>query len=405
MKRLLGALLFFLAFVSVSPANAVTIYYQPTPYPMTQTKAGTHVVSGWFNNSFNQTLAWDDVLQIGGWSDYYTSPLKFDVTGLPSGVTGAYLYLYALPSGSANPSQVSMYRVSSSWDPSTVGWANFPSVDAGYYWPVSTAVNTFRGYTITGWYTDWKNNTHANNGVILWPYNNDGTQRFDKFVSSKSTDDGKRPILRLDFTPSIQLKSPLPGNHAWLVTTEVGGWDCKGDWYDKAHDGSNYFSVDFSWRNVADSGATIYGSTSNIPVLAAAGGKVIIPSDSGPTFPNGNYVVIDHDYDGNPNTGITTRYLHLKNTPAVISGQMVLQGDQIGVMGTTGQIWNSSKGIWEATSTGVHLHFGARYNDSGASTISELTRVLMDGWILKSFQTECLNNDWNRYYRSLNRAY
>ena len=183
-------------------------------------------------------------------------------------------------------------------------------------------------------------------------------------------------------------------------------------WPDLAHQGNNYFSIDFSWRNVfAGVGHSKY-SQNNIPVLAAAGGKVIVSADSGPSFPNGNYIVIDHDYDGSLLTGFTTRYLHLKDRPMrsdgspLKTGDIVSQGDQIGTMGTTGQLNGT------ATSTGVHLHFGVRYNNSGASSVPELAKVIMDGWLLKSFQTECSANqvtgvpiDLIRYYRSLNRAY
>ncbi|KKU80282.1 MAG: M23/M37 family peptidase [Parcubacteria group bacterium GW2011_GWA1_47_8] len=261
-------------------------------------------------------------------------------------------------------------------------------------------------YTITEWYTAWKSGVHANYGVLMWPYNNDGTQRFDKFASSKSTDDGKRPILRLDFTPTIEMKMPLPGNLSWAVTTEVGGWDSIGDWYDSAHDGINYFSIDFSWRNKDINGAQVYpdpnGTAVNIPIVAAASGRVRI-AGGGDTQgnPNGFYVVIDHDYDNNSNTGFSTWYLHLKSSPLVYAGQNVTQGDILGYMGTTGK---DSSG--NPTSNGVHLHFGVKYGNSGSSTIPELTKVVMDGWLLKSFQSERVNGVYNnRYYRSGNRVY
>lgn len=308
-------LVFFMIGLCFTPqANAITAWYQPTPYP-TQTQSGVNIQGGWFNNSYNQTLVWDDKLQIGGWGDYYTSPIKFDLTGLPPVVDGAYIYLYALPSGSANPSQVSLYRISSTWNPSTIGWANFPPTDSGYYWPVSTAVNTWRAYTITDWYTAWKSGAHVNYGMLMWPYNNDGAQRFDKFVSPKSADDGKRPILRLDFTPTLEMKMPLPGNISWAVTTEVGGFDCTTDPQDMAHADDKYFSIDFSWRNKDANGAQVYpnpnGTAVDIPVVAAAGGKVVYARGADTAGnPNGFYVVIDHDYDGNLNTGVSTWYVH-----------------------------------------------------------------------------------------------
>lgn len=368
-----------------------------------------HIWDGWFNSNYAPIMTFqsDDKLQIGGFGDYYTSPIRFDLTGLPATVDSAYLYLWALPSGAAGPSQVSMFPITSSWTPATIGWNSFPSIVSGYYWPVSTVVNAWRNYGITGWYNDWKNGVRSDNGILIWPYNNDGTQRFDKFASSRvaASPDARyfstRPLIGLTFTPTSQLKMPLPGNHRWLVTTEVGGYDCLAKypqyWPDTAHQGSNYFSIDFSWRNVPDSGATVYIETSNIPVIAAGGGKIYEATYSSG---NGYYVVIDHDGDGNINTGVSTRYLHLKSNIQVYVGQIVQQGDILGYMGNTGDY-----------TTGTHLHFGVRYNNNGASSIAELTKVVMDGWLLKSFQTECsvdangVPTDWVRYFHSENRAY
>jgi len=79
----------------------------------------------------------------------------------------------------------------------------------------------------------------------------------------------------------------------------------------------------------------------NSPILAAAGGKVIIAKQGGWNGGYGSYVVISH-----PN-GMQTLYGHM-NSLNVSAGQTVGQGDVIGYMGSTGQ------------STGVHLHFEVR---------------------------------------------
>lgn len=338
--------------------------------------------------------------------------LKFDdIKGLPSNVTGAYLYLYSLPRGTSLPSQVALFRATSFWD-KTVQWGdlNITGVAEPYYttppsklptlgtpgfaYSPLPGINTFYGMGITDWYNGWKNGTYANHGIVIYP--NDGNNnQFDYFVSSNSMDDGKRPILRLDFTPPVTVpsfKMPLPGNIRWLVTTEVGGHDCKG-LYDSAHDGSNYFSIDFSWRNKDMNGNPKYTSeNADIPVIAAAGGTI-------QTFPNdpynGNRVDVTHG-----TTGFLTRYAHLKSIAPGINGVTVAQGDLLGYMGTTGTDPNTGL----PTSTGVHLHFGVKYNGSGAEA-TNIRYAVMDGWILKSFQTECLNNDYIRYYTSSNRVY
>ncbi|MHB8652100.1 MAG: M23 family metallopeptidase [Minisyncoccota bacterium] len=214
------------------------------------------------------------------------------------------------------------------------------------------------------------------------------------------------------------MKMPLPGNHSWNVTTEVGGYDCMGPiygsdlWPDKAHSGDKYFSIDFSWKNNGLNGVPAYTETSNIPVFAPVGGvvKYARGGDSAGN-PNGFYVVIDHDYDGNLGTGFATWYAHLKFQPSVTEGSNVVQGQLLGYMGSTGKDSNGNR-----TSTSTHLHFGVKYGTgvldvgSGSAIIPELTKVIMEGKLLKSYQTECAVNSNGvptsriRYYPSTNQT-
>ncbi|MBP9760277.1 MAG: M23 family metallopeptidase, partial [Candidatus Pacebacteria bacterium] len=310
--------------------------------------------------------------------------------GLPAGVQATVLYLYAVPSGSANPSQMSIFRIASDWSPSTVGWSTFPSVGNGYAWPVSTTVNAWRAYTITDWYNGWKSGTYSNYGILLWPYNSDGTQRFDRFLSMRSTDQPHRPMLGFTFTPTLSLKMPLPGGYSWLPSTEVGGYDCLGGssyWPDQYHQGENYFSIDFTSQNVltTQQGPTPYTSI-NTPILAAASGKVLVVGTVKDSD-NGYHIVLDHDSDGKSDTGFQTRYLHLRDVPkrkngvALKKDDIVAQGDQIGIMGNTGLY-----------TTGTHLHFGVRYKDKGNLFVNDVAKVVMDGKLLKGYQTECKVN-------------
>jgi murein DD-endopeptidase MepM/ murein hydrolase activator NlpD len=220
---------------------------------------------------------------------------------------------------------------------------------------------------------------------------------FDLWRSSRYSGDGQRPLLELTFTPPTNgtFKMPLPRGISWLVTTEVGGYDCAGV-FDSAHSGSNYFSVDFSWRNKNSSGAQVYGSPADgaqIPITPAANGVVVdlIASSSHSNYPNNGYfVAISHDPSGNQATGFSTRYLHMNAPPLVKMGQSVVQGQTvIGYMGSTGK------------SEGPHLHFGVRHNGSGSAD-SLVRNTVMSGWILKSFQTECAADGTTpvRYYLS-----
>ena len=75
--------------------------------------------------------------------------------------------------------------------------------------------------------------------------------------------------------------------------------------------------------------------------MASQGGTVITAGWNAGGY--GNYVVIDH---GN---GYKTLYAHMLNNSIVVKlGQVVKQGQKIGVMGSTGR------------STGTHLHFEVR---------------------------------------------
>ena len=77
------------------------------------------------------------------------------------------------------------------------------------------------------------------------------------------------------------------------------------------------------------------------PVEAAAAGKVII---AGWQRGYGNVIYLDHG------KGLTTRYGHLSKIDVTV-GQVVSQGQEIGLVGSTGR------------STGPHLHYEVRINN------------------------------------------
>ncbi|MDD2935097.1 MAG: peptidoglycan DD-metalloendopeptidase family protein [Candidatus Pacebacteria bacterium] len=404
-KFLVSAVSFLLAFsVGVSPAFAVIVNYQPTPYPLLDKNGNTmsqdldkvHLWDGWLPSYYyNQEFTRDDKLQLGGWGDQYRIYVKFDIEGLPYDPDDVIMFMKSFDRGdSSTTTPFAFCQASSSWDLSLT-WNTQPSFSGCWGWYSAPTPGDWWGRYITSMYSDWKDGTSTNYGVMMYPQNTNNN--FNVFRSSRYSTESYRAVLQFYFTPTIEFKMPLPGNHTWLVTTETGGWDCKGD-YDQYHDSTNYFSLDFSWRNQADAGAAVYDeSTDDIPVLVAGGGKVYQATYSSY---NGYYVVIDHDGDGNINTGVSTRYLHLKENSINVSvGETVQQGDRLGYMGDTGDY-----------SDGVHLHFGVRYQDSGSSSVNQLSKVTVDGQILKGYQTKCsesngIPTDWIRYYRSYNTAY
>ena len=245
---------------------------------------------------------------------------------------------------------------------------------------------------ITSFYNGWKNDATTNHGLVVYPIDGNNNQ-FDYFVSSDSIDDGKRPILRLDFTPTLELKMPFNGLR-WAVTTEIGGVGC--GQVKTQHQGNGYFSIDFSGKAKDANGNIVYPdpSTANIPILAATGGTVVsgAPTGGGDQIQSttaGYFVRIQHQ-----NTGITTGYLHLKASPLVRVGDTVAQGKLLGYMGNT----PTNLGM------GVHLDFNVQYNGSGTSDKAQLAKVIMDSWILKSFQVDgcTTSGDSIRYYPSSN---
>jgi murein DD-endopeptidase MepM/ murein hydrolase activator NlpD len=92
------------------------------------------------------------------------------------------------------------------------------------------------------------------------------------------------------------------------------------------------------------------GAPYGAPIFAAKGGVV---SYAGVMGGYGNIIVIDHG------GGLTTRYAHQSQLAASV-GHAVRVGDRIGYVGNTG------------SSTGPHLHFEVRVNDSPQNPIGYL---------------------------------
>ena len=93
------------------------------------------------------------------------------------------------------------------------------------------------------------------------------------------------------------------------------------------------------------------------PILASAAGIVEF---SGQQRGYGNIVILRHP------DGTTTRYAHLDSV-GVEAGQILRQGEQLGVMGTTGR------------STGVHLHYEQRDKDGNVRNPAIEGRTLVVG--------------------------
>lgn len=393
---------------------ALTVYYQPTPvtenfvdsyYPVDQypeeNLQASHAWEGWLNSARDKTLVRDSSLMFGNRRrTRYISYAKFDLTGLPVRVDSAVLQI-APYADEAEPWSIDIATclVLRPWLP-TLTWKTLPTYDSDCKWSPVTP-GTWVGVDLTDWYNGWRDDSIENNGVMLAAEaKKDGlaafrSTRYDDFATDPYAD-GKRPVCALTFEPPEGMpdfKLPLPQGR-WLLSGEIGGYECRGlsPWPDEFHQSNSYFSLDLLPVGVRDNGVPYTGS---ISVLAAASGVVV---ENATTSWNGNYVTINHSGFSTTTDGYTTKYLHLASPSAKAVGSTVARGDTIGVMGTSG------------ASTGVHLHFGVYYNGSGKSTEENLTYAVVDGLLLKSYQTECSYDvagnptEWIRYYRSTNRA-
>ena len=102
-----------------------------------------------------------------------------------------------------------------------------PVRGSGYSYLPVPSINSWYGMPITSFYNSWKAGSLPNYGLVVYPYDGNNNQ-FDYFASSRTDVSGdaavisSRPLLALQFVPTLQLKMPLPGNYKWLVTTEIG---------------------------------------------------------------------------------------------------------------------------------------------------------------------------------------
>src|SRR3989339_233130 len=138
-------------------------------------------------------------------------------------------------------------------------------------------------------------------------------------------------------------KIPLEGGYRYIITVEYGGTFYKGG-IDEYHTDvrNGYYALDFS----------ITSDIANPKVVAPESGTVVQVFDN-PSVDLGYGVKIDH---GN---GYVSETGHYVSMPYVKVGDYVVQGQLLGVMGSTGN------------STGKHTHFQVFYNGLCRSDVPE----------------------------------
>jgi LysM repeat protein len=196
----------------------------------------------------------------------------------------------------------------------------------------TTTANTTatKSYTVTSGDTLWK--IASSNGISV------ATLKSLNNLSSDNIYSGQ--VLTLNGTVSGQTTTPTVVTN---TTTAASGAFIK--------PANGYISSPFGNRTDPFTGAVDFHRGLDIAgsgaISAAQSGTVEVAAYH---YSYGNYVVINH---GTIN-GVTvkTLYAHMQSGLLVKPGQTVSKGQQIGVMGTTGN------------STGVHLHFEVQENGS-----------------------------------------
>ena len=105
-----------------------------------------------------------------------------------------------------------------------------------------------------------------------------------------------------------------------------------------------------------------------IDLVVPAGTAVYAPlagtvKDVGNTPARGNYIIIAHE------DKFVTHYYHLRDTPTLVKKASVARGDQIGVVGSTGNV------------SGKHLHFEVHESEVGEDSKLTLTRLDPIAWL------------------------
>jgi len=368
-------------------------------------KPGPEGIDKWFGSYYNKQGVDDDILRVGGWYDYYDTLIKFDgaTQNLPGAFKRAELWFYT--KNTTSPTDMRTWLLTTKWSEAPWDHSNLMGYYLGAY-PKPALGSGWYGLEVTLSVNYWRAYPQLNYGWCFVPAANNN--QFDEFYSSDSTSASLRPELHLVYdVPSLpslpEFKMPLENGKEWKLTTEAGGKSNDGTYggtIDTGHTGKLFYSLDFGrFERPTGGGATV--QESDISVLAMAGGYVYAVGNNpnvDPNSPNGYYVKIDHDEDGNPATGFQTVYCHLKSPPIVQQYQKVVQGQKLGIMGTTGM----KNGV--PTSTGIHLHVTFYYHDYaiGEGADLQLDQIRLERLPIKDYKLFTPNVSTPVFYSSSN---
>lgn len=359
-------------------------WFQPGPSSGVDTYVYSGNVAGVYGNSEVLKLGYDAI----GSNHVLIKIRPADLRDLPRTITGAWLYLYQDPSsGSPVDGAYQITQVAGDWSESSAYVSPKLLGTTGPSFGYSATLGQPFSFTITDMYNSWQNGVKNSGGII---------QRGKPVGYFASSDAGgirqwSRPQFVVNYNsiaPNPNFDMPLNRSKSWLVTTEIGGHDCKNSGYpdeasgidlahtDDAPSGTGgYWSIDLapSTKDHADVREDFTGV--DVLVLAAADGYVS-NIEYGITGV-GKRLTITHS------NGYDTRYLHLESfDSSMYVGKPVSSGETIGLMGT-------GDGLY-----GKHLHFTVRYNGTSFSSQEELRQATLGGAFLAHFRTECVGGTW-----------
>lgn len=181
----------------------------------------------------------------------------------------------------------------------------------------------------------------GSNGLSRAKYSNE-------YINGKLT--SVVPISSEEITPTINKILVVGGvDTVYIGDSDFWGWPTR-----KPYKISSYFGPRWgSWHYGIDI-TGIAGGSYGSPIYSIQNGTV---SRTGSSGDMGNYVMINH------NNGYNSVYMHLSKI-LVKSGDNVLKGQPIGLMGNSGR------------STGTHLHLGI-FTGSGAYSNSKMINPLL----------------------------
>lgn len=185
---------------------------------------------------------------LGGWVDYYTL-LKFTHSlNSTDIISNATLRVYMIPLSGSNPLNLTIQRLTQSWNDSNVTWNTKPSNDSvnwSYkYFPDDTV--GYYDFDITNLLQSWVNGTYPNYGIQIMAYDYNTSY---KLFTRTEADNEYAPYILINLTYGETLTygtnasngtlNTSTGVYSWLTTSgDVGVYN----WYFNVSDG--YGGVD-----------------------------------------------------------------------------------------------------------------------------------------------------------------